>query len=843
MAILTTSQMSIVDLSDLPTLGLYLTSTLPATVIYDPDNSSYVPDWSSNNLVLTPVIRLDSELQSLTDTQISIEWKKKYGTQNEEVVISGSNGETISNGVLTVANNKFINYSTVTYICIVTYTDGDTGGQVSGQTQMTYSLIRNAPTVRSCSIVGNNVFLYDGERNIIGDNTITLTAILNNVSVSKWQYYNGSSSVWVDYSFSDNTGETLTIKESDSCFYNDVAKIKLLTTDSSIFDMIQIVKIKDGAAGGNSIVVQLSNESHLLPADGNGNVISYTGADTVVTVYEGGDDVSNDWAIIATSGSGVTGTSSTDSNGHLTYTVTSMTDDSSYVEFICQYPKTGTAQTVIKKRFSLIKNRSGSDAVSYFIQTPHTVIHKDKNDNYSPTAASISGYSRVGKGTASLYSGIYKFYLSTNGTDFTLVKTVGTASNPVTGYNYPGSNDTQFHNGTTYYTALKCEMYDNTGATLLDVQTIYIVNDGMDGINGNPGTGGYSVTLGNYSETIPCNSDSGNTVTSAMTINIPFTARLGIDMIECTAGVVGLPSGMTSTTTKSTSTSQGKITIQVEKGSTLNGSMSGEITLTFTSTINGSSVTTSQVFSWSKTIQGTDGENAINFYIHPVNGVNVFENGKGDVTLQAYLLDGATDVSNTNNVTYAWSLLVSGSWSATKGMDRTYSVNPDDVPSCACYRCIATYSSKEYVAYITVIDNTDPYFCTIESTLGTQIVNGSGYGAVYCRLFRGNEELDVMKSTVFSSSTPSSPSSGDCFYYLNKSNKSLTLKTYDGSSWNTINNPYEYTYKWYARNKNGDFINAAGSVVNTSTVYATGKVFYIDGSLIDGKITFNVEVS
>lgn len=843
MAILATSQMSIIDLSDLPTLGLYLTSTNPSVVTYDPDTETYIPDWSVNTLTLTPVIRLDGEVVSIPNSNINVTWSRKYDASAETSVESGSNGETVSNGVLRVANNKFTTYSTVTYVCTVTYTDPDSSEQVSTQSQMTYSVIKNAPTVKSCSIVGNNMFLYDGEGNIRGESTITLTANLQNVEVNCWQYYNSSQSAWVNYTMATGgcVGNTLTVKASDGVFYNDVARIKLLTSDASVYDLMSVVKIRDGAAGGNSIVVQLSNDSHTLPADGNGNVLSYNGANTVVTVYEGGEDVSSQWNIGATAGSGVTGRTSTDNSGHLTYTVTGLTDDASYVEITATFPKTGAAQTRVTKRFSLTKNRSGNDAVIYELRTPTKVVNKDKNDNFSPASVSFTGHRTVGIGSAEPYQGIYKFYLSTDGEEYTLVKTAGTVNSLVTGYSYPGSGDTQFINNSTRYKSLKCEMYDNKGTTLLDTETVYIVNDGVDGEKGAAGESAFNIVLGNYADTIPCLSN-GNT-SSAKTINIPFKAYVGTTNVACTCSITNLPTGISATTNRAATTSaDGLVVLTVANNSTLGGAKSGEITLTFTATHNNKSYTSAQVFSWSKTIQGTNGINAKNFYIQPRNGVYVFENGTGQVILDGYMLDGATDVSTGGSVAYNWYKMSGGSWGSSLGTGRSYTVNPADVVSCACYKCVASYGGKDYVAYTTVQDNTDPYFCTIYSSLGTQIVNNSGNGAVYCRVFRGREEVDGLKSDVFLTAHPSSPSTGTHYYHIDASNKSVSLKRYNGSAWVAGTEGYKYTYNWYARNKDGKFINHAGTVVTTSTPYATGKVFYIDGSMIDKKITFDVEV-
>ena len=63
------------------------------------------------------------------------------------------------------------------------------------------------------------------------------------------------------------------------------------------------------------------------------------------------------------------------------------------------------------------------------------------------------------------------------------------------------------------------------------------------------------------------------------------------------------------------------------------------------------------------------------------------------------------------------------------------------------------------------------------------MVNGQGIGAIYALAFRAGEELDAIKSTVFSTTPPSSPENGDFYYKLDKANKSITLMKYSGTTW------------------------------------------------------------
>ena len=47
-------QFTIIDYNDALTLTGYIGSNLAKSQMYNPDNATYSPDWSSSNLVLTP---------------------------------------------------------------------------------------------------------------------------------------------------------------------------------------------------------------------------------------------------------------------------------------------------------------------------------------------------------------------------------------------------------------------------------------------------------------------------------------------------------------------------------------------------------------------------------------------------------------------------------------------------------------------------------------------------------------------------------------------------------------------------------------------------------------------
>jgi hypothetical protein len=83
-----------------------------------------------------------------------------------------------------------------------------------------------------------------------------------------------------------------TVNINVSTLLTDSATIRISATDGvTVFsDDVTIVKVREGIDSLNGL---LTNESHTLPADSAGNVISYSGAGGFFKVYQGVVDVSN----------------------------------------------------------------------------------------------------------------------------------------------------------------------------------------------------------------------------------------------------------------------------------------------------------------------------------------------------------------------------------------------------------------------------------------------------------------------------------------------------------------------------------------------------------------------
>ena len=803
-------EISIIDMTDSRKLSAYLTSNQPNVVIYDPNSSTqYSPNWATNNLVLTPVLFLDNDSLGLNESCVGIEWERQAGSGSATTLITG---EKASGGILTVSNNmlKDITSGLLTYICTITYTDPDTQVPVSTKIQMSYSLVKNATELKDAQIIGDQTFKYNGEGTLVSSPTITLTANLSNTSMKEWQYKNSDGN-WVKYPNS-TTSINLTVNATDNVFVNDLAVIKVVTTDSSIFDLHQIVKLKDGAAGKDVYTCILSNEVQSVPCSSNGTLYSTSlnGCDTKITIYKGGTDDSKNWGIVATASDGITGTY--DSKIRV-YTVTNITVDAGYVEFTCTKSSTAT----IIKRFTINKDRSGSDgkdAEIYTLSSDVAVLKLNSSNVLIPSHPTFSSTVTVGNGTPTSYSGRFKIYETLDGTTYTLKYTSGS-----------NENSKSYQPSTTNIKAIKCELYKSGGTQyLLDTQTLSVVSDGKDGQQGSAGVDSVNVILGNSAEIIPCNTDG--TCEAEKDINIPYSCYKGTTRVAGSAVCGTLPSGMSiKSNTNATASADGLIVITVAKGATISSAQSGDITITVTA----EKLTSTHKFTWTKSLQATDGQSAILLQIYAPEGDVIVNNGN-NVTLKTVMMCGTSSI--TSGVTYQWAKYIDGNYLDISSSTNDYLVvTPSMVDSFESFRCEAVYNGQTYTAFWCVTDKTDPISLELFSSIGNQIVNGVGIGGVYAMVFQNGQEIDEIKSTTFSVSEPDKPSNGDFWYKINRTSKTVTLMKFLNNKWVEASGSDlpTGTYEWYRRDKDGN-------ALDTTAPYATGKAIYIDSSLINKKI-------
>lgn len=183
---------------------------------------------------------------------------------------------------------------------------------------------------------------------------------------------------------------------------------------------------------------------------------------------------------------------------------------------------------------------------------------------------------------------------------------------------------------------------------------------------------GYTVVLSNETQNIPCTSD-GITAASFL-IEIPFYGYEGIKQAVCTVTVGELPDGITlAENVDSTSTSPGKITLNVAKGKTLGNKSLLTGTIVFTCTVAGKKI--SKKFTWIKSLAGKDGSQGIpapTYYTWiryadtPTSGMSDDPTNKTYIGI-AYNQTSQTPSSNYSD--YQWSKFRGDDGASIKGDD------------------------------------------------------------------------------------------------------------------------------------------------------------------------------
>lgn len=431
--VLTSSQQTFVDITDQRKLSAYITSNLPKTQSEDPNvlPHTYAPSWATTNLKLTPVIFLDQTSVALNASGLTITWKRKDGTSAEASLASG---ESASGGILTVSKDMLASSSCgmITYICYISYYDSETKNTVNISADMTYTLVKNAENARLAYVTADTyVFKYNTSSTLVGASQAALTAQVQGVTISKWQYKN-SSGAWADYpTTTDNsniTSGTLVVKPAHAVFVNNVAQIKLVTDDADVYDTVTITKMYDGAkgeqgasgsAGTGGLSVILGNEAQTIACSASGTVSAELSITIPFTGYVGITQTACT-CTVGTLPSGMTVKTNTAATataaGSLVLTVASgaTLGGASVLNGTIDLTFTISGKSVVKK-FGWTKSNKGSNgsngenAVVFSVYAPNGTIVVNQSGSLTLATAAYNG-------TTAITSATYQWAKYVNGT-------------------------------------------------------------------------------------------------------------------------------------------------------------------------------------------------------------------------------------------------------------------------------------------------------------------------------------------------------------------------------------------------------------------------------------------
>lgn len=376
---------------------------------------TYVPDWTSTagKLVITPVIYANQTAISLTDTALSVTWKRKEGSSSEA---SLTTGESVSGNVLTVSANKLSSISSglLSYIAYVTYTDPDNGLPINATADISFALVSTGENAKSAWISGSQVFKYAAGSTTASPAQIELTANLQNVTMGKWQYKTGAGE-WADYpTTSDNasiTGTTLIVKPSHAIWISDSATLRITTSDANISDTTSIYKVTDGATGStgatgeSASVAFLSNENITFAANASGQV-SATSVTCNVVAYRGTTKVTPTVGTVSGAVTGMTVTKGSASSNEIPITITIAANatlgGSGQQQGTLSVPVTSPVSTTLKIAWSKVctgaTGAAGKDSVVFSVYAPDGSVFVNGEGSLTIQTAAYLGSAEITSG-------------------------------------------------------------------------------------------------------------------------------------------------------------------------------------------------------------------------------------------------------------------------------------------------------------------------------------------------------------------------------------------------------------------------------------------------------------
>ena len=316
-----------------------------------------------------------------------------------------------------------------------------------------------------------------------------------------------------------------------------------------------------GLNGVTQVTANLSNQTHIFPADINGNVTSYANSGTLIRVYEGVTELQYDatgtqastWKITPTY-TNITASAITDSGAYATVAaysagVAAATDSSSVVYTITGKTAANVAFTLTETQ-TFTKSKTGANGTSpliYDIVTSAPVITKEAAD--AATTGTYSSITIQGKkydgNTTTNYGWVT---VTANGaTEATTATDTATAAANLTPATTAGKSS---------YTIKMYNQAAVTGATLLDTQVVSVI---FKGPTGNPGTNGasaISAIISNESHVFT----AGNDGTVSVYTNSGTDIRVYEGATELAYDTVGTSNGSWKVVTTPTNITVGTIT-------------------------------------------------------------------------------------------------------------------------------------------------------------------------------------------------------------------------------------------------------------------------------------------
>lgn len=205
--IIARGQISIIDLNDAKSLNMYLKSNQPTTQIFNTDNNSFVPDWSKNNLVITPELYVSG---TTTDQINQVKTKPVYTINGSTSLADfGASVEATAPYKLTI-NTNMLKVSQMRIQVSAVYTDPEIAAfetPVKAEIQFTKTTNAGATICAIAYTPKGNVFKNDQTATLLAHCDMWRGSTIDNTDVAYQWYKMAGTGDW----------EALTVNKSFGC--------------------------------------------------------------------------------------------------------------------------------------------------------------------------------------------------------------------------------------------------------------------------------------------------------------------------------------------------------------------------------------------------------------------------------------------------------------------------------------------------------------------------------------------------------------------------------------------------------------------------------------------------
>lgn len=198
-----TGQFTIIDYNDALTLSTFISSNVVKTQLYNPDNGSFVPDWSQSPfLVLTASLyKIGTTTDIITSADVkSVKYYELIGGVETEIVASSTRVFSGTHDhILTIKTNEMTSVDAKDYICKVTYTDPSTGLDIIQTSSISFSKVQSGSGLVDAiaSTPNGNIFKNDEIASLTAEIDLWRGSTIDTTNVD-YQWYMRDTSVVTD---------------------------------------------------------------------------------------------------------------------------------------------------------------------------------------------------------------------------------------------------------------------------------------------------------------------------------------------------------------------------------------------------------------------------------------------------------------------------------------------------------------------------------------------------------------------------------------------------------------------------------------------------------------------